>query len=223
MGTVRVCAGVITWQDGPALANAARSLAGCVDEIAVADGLIDGVDPEGLPWYSPLADLRAVSGHVETRLWRSQAEMRQWTLEEAGRLSCDWLIVVDADEQLHDGTMLRGYLDTVAGAPAAPLPVGCTVTPGGRLDGGPLVQARCWQRWRLLQVEEWRYAYGATVFEDTSGRTVELDSAGYGSDVPPGVPYLTHHPELRPERRQRIRLRHFVEPRLDPPRGVGCG
>src|SRR5271154_5029890 len=118
---LKLCAGITTWQDGPALDNAVQSLQGVVDEIVFADGLIDGIDADGLPPFSELEHLRSFTEHIAQRRWPTQSIQRQWTMNKARELGCDWLLTIDADEELVNGTALRNWL-RVWGWDAFPLP-----------------------------------------------------------------------------------------------------
>lgn len=188
----RVCAGVATWQDGPALANAVASVRDHVDEVVIVDGLIDGVDPQGLPWYSNLAGLSSLSSHVESRLWRSQAQQRTHCLEAARELGCEWLLVIDADEQLHGGQDL-GRLVRAAEA----MRLECLALP---VDGGSRLAIR------LLETASFsRYLQGAHTLEHVDGSAVALPSFQY--KLQPGELWIEHRPELRPAGvRRQIRL-----------------
>lgn len=192
MSRERVCAGIICWQDGPALQNALASVALVVDELVVVDGLIDGVDPQGLPWYSPLADLTFWTPNVEVGLWRSQAAKRTRTLQMAQSLACEWLLVLDADEEFHQGE-ITPLAQLLAEAPIS-YPAVWLHVPGHGIST------------RLLRTCRFRrYLTGAHTLEDHEGATVALSEEN--SWPGHGGPWIEHSPQLRPEGvRQTIRM-----------------
>jgi hypothetical protein len=200
---VRIAAGLITWQDGAALTNAVASVRPYVDEIVIADGLIDGVDEMRLPWFSPLKGLLALSSHVETRLWRSQAQMRTWVLEKARAVGCDWLLVIDADEELHRGDQLRSTFDP--GGVFGLLPT----------DDGTVLSVR------MLRLDYWkRYVTGAHILEAMNGRVVQLPRQLRLPPPDSELVWVEHRPELRPAGvRRSIRLGALAD-RLE---SVGAG
>ena len=175
---MKVAAGIITWEDHPALDNAIASVRGHVDEVIVVDGLIDGVLPE------------------RKGEWRSQAAKRTATLMEARNRGCDWLLVIDADEQLHRGELLGLLLDT--DAPAVALPT----------DDGLVSSVR------LLRTSYWRcYLVGAHTLQAFDGRVYQLPRHQLTEkpSIEPVGPWIEHRPDLRPSWRQQFRLGALAE------------
>ena len=196
----RICAGIITWQDGPALDNCLQSIRGVVDELIIVDGLIDGVQADGLP---PLTDqdrlwklVEVHGGSFEQARWRSQSAQRNVTLRYAKQRECDWLLAIDADEQLCNGHNLKPWLD-VWGWDAFPLPFYFND-----------VQEACPAGFKLLHVPFWtRYACQGSMLENTAGEVVQVIGQTWWSRAKEmRMPYLVHRPELRSPERQSIRL-----------------
>ncbi|OYV52027.1 MAG: hypothetical protein B7X10_00315, partial [Burkholderiales bacterium 21-58-4] len=176
------------------------SIGGDVDEILVADGLIDGVDADGLPPFSDqdhLAGLQLAYGaDVQSGCWTSQSAQRQWTLEEARRRGCDWLLAIDADEELRNPHMLRPWLD-VWHWDAFPIPFYFA-------DNAAAHPAA----FKCLRVSSWRrYVCQGSFLENQAGETVQVNGqTAWRGARESGMPYLVHRPELRPLERQTIRL-----------------
>lgn len=209
----RIAHGLFTWQDGrPALEACLRSTAGHVDEVIVADGLIDGVPAGGLPWHSDLAWLAEPLPWLPERItvsckqWRSLSAACTWILTEARRLGCDWLLYIDADQELHNGGDLRGYVEQRNGQTAAPIP---------RVDPG-LVHVCPWQLVNVNQISH--YLAGCFVVELTDGYPISLSPNGdvTRDHVPQHAPWISHHPERRPPWRVHNRLGQ-LETVLEPP------
>lgn len=203
---MRICAGIITWQDGKALENALRSVRNVVDEIVVADGLIDGVEADGIEplsdpaWLSWLARRYRMTFHQQR--WRTQSSQRQWTLDMARGLECDWLLAIDADEELRNANALRPWL-SVWKFDAFPLPFYFT-------DEHAAHPAA----FKCLHVPDWnRYIAQGSILENRNGEIVQVNGQTLWTQArDAGMPYLIHRPELRPERRRSIRLsEHEVE------------
>ena len=192
---MRICAGIITWQDGPALTNAIRSVANVVDEIVIADGLIDGIEADGI---APLSDRNAFpsNAHVAQRRWRAQSEQRQYTLDTARYLDCDWLLAIDADEELRNRDALRPWLE-VWRFDAFPLPFYFT-------DEHAAHPAA----FKCLHIPDWkRYVAQGSILENMNGDVVQVNGQTLWTEArAAGMPYLIHRPELRPPERQSIRL-----------------
>jgi hypothetical protein len=197
---VRICAGIITWQDGDALDNAIASVRDVVDEIVIADGLIDGIEADGLPPLSAEHVARlygsGVARGVASQRWPTQSAMRQWTLEQARDLDCDWLLAIDADEELRNADALRPWLE-VWRFDAFPLPFYFT-------DEHAAHPAA----FKCLHVPDWRrYVAQGSILENMAGETVQVNGQNlWVSAREAGMPYLVHRPELRPPERQAIRL-----------------
>ena len=197
---MRVCAGIITWQDGPALENAIRSIHDVVDEIVVADGLIDGMEADGIPPFSDRDKLtrlaRRYSMTFHQQRWRTQSQQRQWTLDMARGLECDWLLAIDADEELRNRSALRAWLE-VWRFDAFPIPFYFT-------DEHAAHPAA----FKCLHVPDWvRYIAQGSILENASGDVVQVNGQNLWVGArDAGMPYLVHRPELRPPERRHIRL-----------------
>ena len=197
---MRICAGIITWQDGDALDNCIASIRHVVDEIVIADGLIDGIEADGLPPLSAphIAQLYG-SGAVrsfESQRWPTQSAMRTWTLEQARSLGCDWLLAIDADEELRNADALRPWLE-VWRFDAFPLPFYFTD-----------VHAAHPAAFKCLHVPDWRrFVAQGSILENQAGENVAVNGQNMWVGArEAGMPYLVHRPELRPLERQSIRL-----------------
>lgn len=203
----RICAAICSWQDGPALENALASIEGVVDRLVIADGLIDGIEAHGLPPFSDLDWLHTVAPNavVEQRRWKTQSQQRDWTLQTARELGCDWLLVVDADEELRNGDMLRPWLQVWAWD-AFPIPFYFDEERKG-----------CPSAWHCLHIPDWRrYVCQGNMLENNNGEIVQLvGQTWWTQGREHGMPYLAHRPELRPEARRNIRLSDF-EVALEP-------
>ena len=148
----------ICWHDEKPewLDRCVRSVAPLVDSIIIADGPWAGVEHEQVK--SPAEQRRAILdaamelglGAIEipARLWSSQAEKRTAMYQRAGR-AAEYLLVIDADEQLHctDPQRVRRVID-LADPDALNVRV---MTPAvvGRLPLAPVGSA--WQP-RILRV-----------------------------------------------------------------------
>lgn len=192
---MRIAAGIITWQDGAALDNCLESVRGVVDEILIADGLIDGIDSIGLAPFSPLGGIADNARVVHAR-WRSQSQQRDWTLQTARQLGCDWLLAIDADEELRNRDALRPWLEMWR-YDAFPIPFYFT-------DEHAAHPAA----FKCLHVPYWRrYVCQGSFLENQQGEVVQVNGQTlWTSARQAGLPYLVHRPELRPEARQSIRL-----------------
>lgn len=207
--TPRIAHGIFTWQDGrAALEPCLRSTAPHVDEILIADGLIDGVDPGDLPWLSDLGWLQDAtwlpsSVPVNGKQWKGLSHACTWLLDSARALGCEWLLFVDADQELHHGERLREWLHHWP-ADAFPLsradPVGRHPVP-----------------WQCVRVDAFeRYLAGCYVLQHRTLGPVSLIPEHVREMLPAGAPWLSHHPERRPPGRQEKRL-GMVETMLEPP------
>ena len=197
---VKIAAGIITWRDGFALDNCLRSIAGVVDEIVIADGLIDGVEADGLPPFSDREQLDRISVEYGSTIWAdrwpSQSAQRDWTLQAARMLGCDWLLAIDADEELMNPRALRPWLE-VWHWDAFPLPFYFTDT-----------EAAHPAAFKCLRVGSWRrYVCQGSFLENMAGEVVQVNGqTAWRGARESGMPYLVHRPELRPLERQTIRL-----------------
>jgi hypothetical protein len=216
--------GLFTWQDGrPALEAALRSTAGYVDHVLIADGLIDGVPSSGLPelsdlsWLPQAGYLPMSRGNrrehplsdrdpwVAAHRWPGLSAACSWLLDRARYVGADWLLYIDADQELHGGQYLHEWLSGWDG----------DAFPIQRIDGpGPPV-ACPWQCVRVAAFK--RYVAGCYIVETASGTVVDL--APRGSTPEPlweYRPWISHHPERRPPWRRDHRL-GSLETILEPP------
>lgn len=211
---LRIAHGLFTWQEPRAALEAClRSTVGVADEVIIADGLIQGVDPIGLPFLSDLgwladADYLPARVPISAKEWRSLSAACTWILHKAKELGCDWLLYIDGDQELHNGERLREWLQGYSGD-AFPIP---------RADNG----RRHIVPWQLIRVSAFRrYIAGCFVIEherfgemrltpDNGWDHVLCDGNGWG------VPWISHHPERRPPHRYSHRLGH-LETVLEPP------
>lgn len=208
---VKIAAGICTWQDGRALEACCASLRGAVDQLLLADGLIDGVDPQGLLPLTPLEQLQWAAGlsgapfEIEQRRWPSQSKQRDWTLQTARRLGCDWLLVIDADEQLANPQQLRPWLQAWQ-FDAFPIPFYFD----DRSQAAPAA-------FKCLHVPHWRrYVCQGNMLENLRGETVQVIGQNRWADaLAEKMPQLRHRPELRPEGRRSLRLSE-LEVQLEP-------
>lgn len=211
----RIAHGLFTWQDGrEALEACLRSTAGIVDEVLIADGLISGVDPGGLPMLSDLgwlADADYLPPHVpiSAKEWRSLSTACTWLLYQAKRLDCDWLLYIDGDQELHEPGLLRTYLDSYQG----------DAFPISRVDldlsRGQGIRRAC--PWQLVRVKPFtRYIAGCFVIEHEHFGEMSLAPEGMPELAPADAPWISHHPERRPPHRQAHRLGN-LETVLEPP------
>lgn len=216
---MRIAHALLTWQDGrPALEACLRSTTPYVDEVIMAEGLIEDVPDLGLPWHSDLGWMAAPSDFLPEHVWiSSHANMEgvypwptlssacSWLLDKAKQLECDWLLFIDADQELHNGGALRAWLETW---PGDALPIR-RAEPSG-------VQMLC--PWQAIRVEAFtRYVAGTYVLEHADGRIVNLVPAdGVARYSLPSAPWISHHPERRPPWRRGQRL-GSLETILEPP------
>lgn len=215
---MRIAHGAFLWQDGRvALEACLRSTVPHVDEVILADGLIDGVPDLGLPWHSDLAwladpsdflpDHMAISSKSSLpgeRPWPTLSAACNWLLGKARALDCDWLLIVDADQELHNGDALRAWLDSYDG------------------DALPITRqeknVRMLVPWQCIRVAAFtRYIAGTYILEHADGRTVNLvPDEGTAQHYLPSAPWISHHPERRPPWRRAQRLGQY-ETVLEPP------
>lgn len=210
--------GLFTWQDGRvALEASLRSTAGFVDHVLIADGLIDGVPDEGLPWVSNL-DWMPAAEYLPARVpisthgpwqgaapWETLSSACTWILQTAKMLGADWLLFIDADQELHGGEYLHAYLQAWRG----------DAFPIQRIDG-PGPPNVC--PWQLIRVSAFRrYVSGCYVLERENGEHVNLVPPGHeGLPLYERRPWISHHPERRPPWRINNRLGK-LETVLEPP------
>lgn len=215
MARLSIAHALFTWQDGrEALEASLRSTAGHVDHVLIADGLIDGVDDRGLPLLSDLswlqdADWLPASVPVNAKAWRSLSAACNWLLETARAAGADWLLYVDADQELHNGDWLRTWLQHEQG------------------DAFPIVRQdahRIFAPWQVVRVSAFRrYIAGCYVLETMAGDVVSLVPGGplrpeWEDHYATGslAPWLSHHPDRRPPWRRPHRLGE-LETVLEPP------
>lgn len=206
----RIAHGLFTWQDGrTALEASLRSTAGIVDEVIIADGLIQGVDPGDLPWLSDLSFLSTASYlpasvPVSGKEWRGLSAMCNFILETARERGCEWVLFVDGDQELHDGARLREWLRSW---PADAFPI-------SRVDNGRPHPCP----WHCVRVGAFhRYLAGCWCLEHRRLGPVSLVPDRVAPMLPPSAPWLSHHPERRPPKRQAVTRLGQLEVKLEPP------
>lgn len=222
-----------TWRDGAALEAAIASVVDHVDGVYVVDGVIDGATTSPYPIRgSDEEELRALELRYGDQLtivrcgrpWDSQAAKGNAMLELArghGRGADDpFVLVLDADEELHNGEKLRSYLGETRlngytwhqwRFPVYPIPF--EVAPGQVVRACfKLLRAHVWEyvaRWSFAQTRPGEsavpYFLGA---EQVPVEEVELAKLG---------PWLSHHPERRPAGRADIRLSEVEAILASPP------
>lgn len=204
---MRIAHGFFFWQEPRSvLEPCLRSTVPYVDELILSEGLIEGFPDLGLAqhgdvgWLAEPSDWLPAHIHISSHFndagqvpWPSIAACANWILGKAKQLEIDWLLNIDADEELHEAHDLRVRLEA--------LPAGTVCIPLRRLEANGN-QAPC--PWKLVNVHRLdRYLNGHVVRLD-SGETVDL--------VPPGPvelwpgPWLSHHPDRRPPWRRAGRL-----------------
>lgn len=219
---MRIAHGLFLWQEPrEVLEPCLRSTAPWVDEIIIAEGLIEGVPDLGLGMHSDLAWLAEPSDflpdhvHISSRAGRSGTGYTPWPtlskactylLDKARSLQIDWLLYVDADQELHNGEALRRHLEAWPGE-TYPLR---RAEPDGRQMMVP---------WQAVRVEAFaRYVSGCYIVERQDGSRVNLVPSTDTSHHYwlPSAPWLSHHPERRPPWRRHQRL-GSLEAVLEPP------
>ncbi len=215
----KIAHGLLTWQDGrELLERCIRSTAPYVDHLLIAEGIIDGIPDLGLAPHSDLAWMAEPSDFLPAEIpisskaawpgqapWPTLSSKCNWLLGEARRRDCEWLLILDADEELHNGDRLRAWLDS--------WPVDLAAFPISRKDGKSVKRAP----WHLLRVPlVKRYVHGVGYVELADGTVAWLVDE-HSHDVPDlkRAPWLSHHPELRPPWRRGLRLGEW-ETRLEP-------
>lgn len=232
---MRIAVGIPVWQDYDLILRTLRSLRPLEpDLIIVADGWIrDVVNPAGGVAGLPATATRdermraiALTGPPPCRwisidVWRSQSEKRTVLLDEARICDCDWLLQIDADEQLHNGELLRPMLEHVDERFGV-FPVPFEYAPGewyGTL--WKCVRVAAWRRWLAASdlLEDWNGDAWQVV---TDGNRAPHAAELVDADLRRGLPWISHHADERPAGRRAIRLgdlEHVLEPLpTDPPR-----
>lgn len=216
--------GLFTWQDGRlALEACLRSTAGYVDHVLIADGLIDGVPSGGLPELSDLSWLQGADWLPESRgnrresplsdrdpwisahRWPTLSAACSWLLDRARYARADWLLFIDGDQELHGAEYLHEWLASWEG----------DAFPIQRVDG-PGVPNVC--PWQCVRVSAFRrYVSGCYVLERTNGELANLvPQTSERLPLYERRPWISHHPERRPQWRQGQRL-GSLETILEPP------
>ncbi len=186
-----------------------RSTVPFVDEVIMTEGLIEGVDPQGLPEHGDISWLAEPSSWLPERIhissheasqmmtpWSSIAAACNWILHKAQALEIDWLLLIDADQELHSGERLRDWLAAIPDNYAAPF---------RRSEQNGIQAAAPWQlvNPRLIR----RYVAGCYIVETIDGHTRSLVPPGEIPLWPAGqAPWTSHHPERRPPWRRGNRL-----------------
>ncbi len=200
---MKIAHGLFTWQDGrEALEACLASTGPYVDFTIVADGRIDGVPDLDLPDLSDLGWIPPAVV-VSSRPWPSLSAACTYLLDAARSLGCDWLLTVDADQELRNGRYLRDWLEVYPGD-AFPLQ---------RCDGGRWLEVP----WQCVRVAAFRrYIAGCFVAETIDGHVRAILPAGHAVRRLRWAPWISHHPERRPEGRRGHRLGD-LEIVLEPP------
>lgn len=223
---MRLAVGIPVWQDYDLILATLRSVQPLKpDVIIVADGWTKGMIPPAGLELDALAKraerLRILEAagtpplrYLAIPIWRSQSEKRTVILEEARAGGCDWLLQIDADEQLHNGELLRPMLEK-APAWASCFPVPFEWAPGewyGTL--WKCVRVAAWRRWvaacDLLETMAGD-VYQVVTPDNRAPHAAELADA----DLRRGLPWISHHADERPAGRRQIRvgeLEHDLEP-----------
>ena len=221
--SVTVAHGLFLWQeDRPTLEACLRSVTPWVDRTIVAEGRIDGVPDLGLGDHSDLRWLADPSDFLPERIeisshgawpgqapWPTLSAACTWILQTAARHGVDWLLYIDADQELHNGHHLKEVLGY---ATADTFPIRRAEPTG--------IQMEC--PWQLIRVAAFtRYLAGCYIVETTGGKKRNLvpDSLDPHHFHHPGFPWISHHPERRPPWRRQQRLGEF-ETLLEPPNAV---
>ncbi len=212
---MRFALGIPCWADTERMIQLViDSLQGYQDALIVADGVIDGVDAQGLSDTSDMSYLPAGT-ILEQRRWPSQGAKRDWILQTARELECDWLLQLDSDERLHEPRLLRRWLQVWrSGAFPVPFEIDRLQHPGIMLGAS----------WKCLRVKDWRRVVIQGAFlEHMNGKTYLLvpPEGRLPSSFAEGIPYISHHYEERDETRRDIRL-SWVEDQLEPVAQVAC-
>ena len=218
---MRIAHGLFLWQEPrQVLEPCLRSVVPWVDEVIVAEGLIEGVPDLGLGSHTDLAWLADPSDFLPDRIhissrgggrdnvgqtpWPTLSAACTWILKKAQSLDCDWLLYIDADQELHNGPALRDWLGFWGNMPA---PIR-RCEPSG---------AQMCVPWQLIPTGLFaRYVAGCYLLETRDGRTVNLVPPGPRDPWPLSAPWISHHPERRPPWRRSQRLGSF-ETILEPP------
>lgn len=183
------CVAVLIWydEDHRLLYENVRSWGEIADAVVAVDGAFKGY-PGGKPWSRPIQrehiEHAAASQGMELltycpdHLWAGHAEKRSFALKLAESITGpeDWYLLMDADEQLVEGT--REDLEAIdldAGAVRAELH-----------DAGHVWQPRLIRAVRGLRVEGLHYHYvaGDRTFWDYPGRKQEEWA---------DTPFVLHH------------------------------
>ena len=218
---MKIAHGLFVWQEPQeALEACLRSTVPYVDEVIIADCLIDGVPDLGLPWHTDLAWLAEPSDWLPDHIaissrasglhppslapWPSLSAACTWILGKARQLGCEWLLYIDADQELHNGIALRPTLEA--------WPTSLVTYSIGRQD-----KTRHPCPWQCVHVPSLtRYVAGCYIVELADGSTVNLVPDEAEMPVMAGAPWISHHPERRPPWRRHQRLGEF-ETILEPP------
>ena len=218
---MRIVATILYWRDGlAAIEPCIRSIEGVCDEIIVLDGYIvdsaPNIDPK-LVISSRLEaeEIKALSPLVEWKTGRKgfylqQAETRAAMTELARDSGTDWILAIDADEELHDGGKLRTILRHWH-SPFYPIAFEHELPDNKRM----LVRAgfKCF-RANVVPVSQ------CSFFKLPDGKIVRA----FDTDFPPDIdyrllgPWISHHPERRSGERAQIRLgqvEHLIDPEPD--------
>jgi hypothetical protein len=216
---MRLIATVCTWRDGEALDQCLQSLTGVVDGIVLIPGplqFLAEVDAERVigddyrrfegPRNPPVVTL------VDAP-WPTLADKRNAGLANARHQGADWVLAIDADEQLHNGDQLRA---TLAHYPYQAYPIAFISDDVGKVTRAP---------WKVYRADRWWHVAQSSFMRFEAERSVVYqlepqDEQGLDRELATLLPHITHHPERRPQWRQvpELRLGHTentIEPAPD--------
>lgn len=208
---MNLCVGITIWQDGrECLERCFDSIVGVANTIVIVDGRIETIPSIGLPDYTDLEwrfdRYPNVPFHIKGRVWETNTEKVNALLEAAHIHGSEWILMLSGDEALERPEQLAEWLDNCS-LDSWPIPFYFHAN-----KPESICPTKC------LRVAKWKRAVaGSNLFEHVDGTVYDVRP-----DQPPepledahfllerkAVPYLSHHPELRPPGRREIRYFEF--------------